>query len=74
MLRHFDDDAYLGLFGKTISKELVNFDGEIASGDVLKSKCDTITLWFTGTGYRIFSNDSRHYILAKDLKQPFRKL
>lgn len=74
MLKYFDDSLYLGLFFRSIPKDLINFAEQLYDGDVIKSECGTIYLRYTSGAFRLYSNDSREYVLAEDLKQPFKKL
>lgn len=74
MQRLFDPTDYIGLFGREIPYELVNYPHELLhEGDMIESECSYILLRYSKRGYKLVTNNAYRYVSGEDLKQDFKK-
>lgn len=71
MYREYKEEKYLGLFLREIAENKVKTVEKLHHGDTVKNSKGLI-LWYTGSGFRLWTNDPKHYIIEEDLIEEFK--
>lgn len=71
MHREYKEEKYLGLFFSIIPEDKIKIDVKLNHGDIIENS-KGLLLWYAGSGFKLVTNNSRHYITEEDLEEKFK--